>query len=84
MNVPIRDGGYEPRDFSTWCLLALAGIGHLSDTICDRSIEIEMQRKLSHEKIKRLRRHDGADLDELARKLARFSADNVDALQGAQ
>ncbi len=84
MNVPIRDGGYEPRDFSTWCPLALAGIGHLPDTIRDRSIEIEMQRKLSHEKIKRLRRHDGADLDELARKLTRCSDDNVDALRKAR
>jgi putative DNA primase/helicase len=84
MNVPVRDGGYEPREFSTWCPLALAGIGHLPDTIRDRSIEIEMQRKLPHEKVKRLRRHDGADLDQLARKLARFSADNVGPLHKAR
>ena len=27
MNVPTRDNGYEPREFSTWTTLALAGAG---------------------------------------------------------
>jgi Protein of unknown function (DUF3631) len=80
MNIPSRESGYEPREFSTWCPLALAGIGHLPDTVRDRSIEILMQRKLAHEKVKRLRRRDGADLNELARKLARFGTDNIEAL----
>ncbi len=44
MNVATRDGGYEPREFSTWCPLALAGIGELPETVRDRSIEIEMKR----------------------------------------
>ena len=73
MNVPTRDGGYEPREFSTWCPMALAGIGDVPETVRDRSIEIEMKRKLPSETVKKLRRRDGADLDELARKLKRWS-----------
>ena len=76
MNVPARDGGYEPREFSTWCPLALAGIGDLPETVRDRSIEIEMKRKLKTETVKRLRRRYGADLNELACKLVRWTQDN--------
>src|SRR5208282_5648994 len=84
LNVPTRDGGYEPREFSTWCPLALAGIGNLPETVRDRSIEIEMKRKLKTESVKRLRRRDGADLNELARKLVRWAQDNFDALRAAE
>jgi hypothetical protein len=80
MNVPTREGGYEPREFSTWAPLALAGIGDLPDTIRDRSIEIEMKRKFTTETVKRLRRRDGKDLDEIARKLVRWAYDNLDRL----
>ena len=43
-----------------------------------------MKRKLTTETVKRLRRRDGADLDELARKLMRWAEDNVDALHAAE
>jgi putative DNA primase/helicase len=84
MNVPTRDGGYEPREFSTWCALALAGIGELPETVRDRSIEIDMKRKLKTETVKRLRRRDGADLNEVARKLVRWAQDNFEALRAAE
>ena len=84
MNVPARDGGYEPREFSTWCPLALAGIGDLPETVRDRSIEIEMKRKLKTETVKRLRRRDGADLNELACKLVRWAQDNFEALSAVE
>jgi hypothetical protein len=84
MNAPVKDGGYEPREFSTWAPLALAGIGHLPDTVRDRSIEIEMQRKLPTESVKKLRRRDGADLDDLARKITRWAADSLEALRDAE
>jgi len=35
----------EARDFSTFCAKALAGIGHLPDTVADRSIPIRLKRK---------------------------------------
>ena len=52
-NVPTPDGGFEPRAFSTWCPMLLAGIGKLPDTIADRSIAIEMKRKRPDEKVSR-------------------------------
>jgi hypothetical protein len=59
----------------------LAGIGDLPETVRDRAIEIEMKRKLVTESVKRLRRRDGADLNEIARKLARWSLDTIDKLR---
>jgi putative DNA primase/helicase len=84
MNVKTADGGYEPREFSCWAPLALAGIGDLPETVRDRSIEIEMKRKLTTEMVKKLRLRDGADLNEIARKVARWSLDNVNNLCAAE
>jgi putative DNA primase/helicase len=83
MNVPLPGGAYEPRQFSTWAPQLLSGIGHLPDTVRDRSIELEMTRKRQDEKVKRLRRKDGVDLNELAQKSARWAQDNLDALRKA-
>ena len=82
MSVPTREG-YEPREFSCWAPVALAGIGKLPDTVRDRSIELEMKRKLPSERVKKLRRRDGAELHELARKLVRWAEDNLAALRTA-
>ena len=84
MNVKAGDGGYEPREFSCWAPLALAGIGDLPETVRDRSIEIEMKRKLTTETVNRLRRRDGADLNDLARKLVRWSLNSIDKLRTAE
>jgi hypothetical protein len=61
----------------------LSGIGTLPDTVRDRSIEIDMVRKLPGEKVKRLRRRDGADLNELGKKAARWAQDNLERLRAA-
>jgi hypothetical protein len=82
-NVPTLDGGFEPRAFSTWCPMLLAGIGKLPDTVADRSIEVEMTRKRPDEKVKRLRASDGGDLRDLGRKVARWVADNLDVIRRA-
>jgi len=44
---------FEPRDFHVFCPVAIAGIGTsaIPETIADRSIVIEMRRKLAHERI---------------------------------
>jgi putative DNA primase/helicase len=83
MNVPTPGGGFEPRQFSTWATLLLSGIGDLPDTVRDRSIEIEMVRKRLEEKVLRLRRRDGLDLNVLGRKSARWARDNLDTLRDA-
>jgi hypothetical protein len=84
MNVPTGDGGYEPRQFSTWAPQLLAGIGDLPDTVRDRSIEIEMLRKRTDETVKRLRLRDGADLKDLARKSRRWADDNLENLRNGR
>jgi hypothetical protein len=83
MNVPTPGGGFEPRQFSTWAPQLLSGIGDLPDTVRDRSIEIEMMRKRSDEKVKRLRRKDGNDLQVLCQKSARWARDNLENLRDA-
>jgi hypothetical protein len=83
MNVPTEGGGFEPRQFSTWAPQLLSGIGDLPDTVRDRSIEIDMMRKRSDEKVKRLRRRDGDDLHVLGRKSARWAQDKLGNLRDA-
>lgn len=67
---------FEPKRFSTWGAKAIAGIGRLADTIMDRSIVLELRRKLPHEKVDRLRHAESGLFEVLARKLARFGADH--------
>jgi hypothetical protein len=80
-NVPLPGGGYAPRLFSTWAPTFIAGIGKQADTAEDRAVIITLKRKLPTEKVKQLRAKDGKDLVVLARKVARFVADNEDRLR---
>jgi len=48
-------GSIEVRDFPTFGLKALAGIGHLPDTVADRSIRIELKRKIRTEPVEKYR-----------------------------
>ena len=74
--VPMPGNGWEEREFSTWAPTCIAGIGVVPDTIEDRSVIIELTRKLRDEKVRRLRGKDGDDLVVLARKIARWVRDN--------
>jgi putative DNA primase/helicase len=60
---------------------ALAGIGHLADTIMDRSIVLELRRKLPHEEVLRLRHAEPGLFDDLSAKLARFAIDTRERLR---
>lgn len=74
----------KPQKFSVWGAKALAGIGHLADTIMDRAIVLELRRKLSGENVERLR-HAEADLFQtLSEKLARFAEDHREAVRRAR
>lgn len=74
---------HEPRMFSTWAPKAIALIGRLHDTLADRSIPIEMRRRLPGETVERLR-EDAADrYFETRRRAARWAADSLDALRHA-
>jgi hypothetical protein len=75
---------FKPQKFSVWGAKALAGIGHLADTLMDRAIVLELRRKLPHENADRLR-HAGVDLfDTLSEKLARFADDHRDSVRQAR
>ena len=52
------NGGSSYKDFSVYCPKAIAGIGHLPDTVSDRSIPIRLRRRTTAEPIERFRQRD--------------------------
>lgn len=78
----VGDGdSMKPQKFSVWGAKALAGIGHLADTIMDRAVALELRRKLPHETVDRLRHAGLEHFAELSEKLARFAEDYKDAIR---
>jgi len=75
---------HTPKRFSTWGAKALSGIGHLSDTLMDRAIILELRRKLVHETIDRLRHAEPDLFLTLTRKLARFADDYREQVRQAR
>ena len=75
---------FEPQKFSVWGAKALAGIGYLPDTLMDRSIVLELRRKLPHERVERLRHAKSSLFETLSAKLARFAEDHGDAVMRAR
>jgi hypothetical protein len=81
--IRCRADNNEPRCFSTWAAIALAGIGTLPATLADRSIEIKLKRQTQTEKAQRLDRNACTVLGLLARQIARWTSDHKAALQNA-
>lgn len=75
---------FEPKAFSVWGAKAVAGIGHLADTLMDRGIVLELRRKTAGENVQRLRHAGDGLFDEMASKLARFSVDYAGAVIAAR
>lgn len=76
---------HKVEDFPVFCAKALAGIGMLPDTIADRSIRIELQRRLPGEPIHRLRRRlVGNEADALRERLALLATAVLDAFRDAR
>jgi putative DNA primase/helicase len=82
--IRCQGDGNEPRCFSTWAAIALAGIGKLPATLADRSIEVKLKRKTASEPAQRLDRHARDALGEIARKIARWALDNRAKVQSAE
>jgi putative DNA primase/helicase len=82
--IRVEGDAHEPRRFSTWGFKAISGIGRRAATIEDRSIAIKLKRKAGNEKVARLRHEPKETFDEIVRKLARFSQDNVLAVLRAR
>lgn len=59
-SVKKSDGNFKPEKFDCFCAKALAGIGHLWETVADRSLPIRLQRRLDSEPISEFRPDDAA------------------------
>lgn len=68
---------HEPKKFNVWGAKAISGIGHLPDTLRDRSIILELRRKERHEIRKKLRNADAKSFEIIKQKLCRWSQDNM-------
>lgn len=66
----------EPRRFSTWSPMVLAGIKLAGDTIIDRSVVIQLRRKMTGETVESLPVDLPEKMRNLRRKLARWATDN--------
>ncbi len=81
---------HEPRAFSTWCPMVLAAIGKLPDTLEDRSLRINLQRKKKSDTVQRFPRKGPAlkalqeELNILQGQCARWVADHMTALSVAE
>lgn len=79
--VPVGDG-WEEHCFRTFAPVALAGIGKFDyDTLADRSITVNMRRKLPSERVRRIPR-DPSWANDLRSQAVRWAADNIDGLRG--
>ena len=67
---------HTPKSFKTFCPKAIAMIGQLPDTLADRSIHMQMRRRLPHESIESMRDQE-RHFDLLKQKIAKFISDNI-------
>ena len=77
----------EVADFNVYGAKMLAGIAStkLPDTLTDRSLSIEMQRRQAGERVERFRwRHANRDAEPIRAALGEWAATAVDALQDAE
>jgi putative DNA primase/helicase len=72
---------FTPTKFNTWGAKALAGIGHVADTLMDRAVILELRRKLPHEEVARIRHAEPNLFADFRSKLARFADDYRDQLR---
>jgi putative DNA primase/helicase len=74
------NGEHKPRRFSTWAPKAIVTIRALADTLEDRAIVVQLQRKATTAKVARLRKRDSEEFAVLRQKAARWAADNFPKL----
>jgi hypothetical protein len=74
---------HEVRAFKTYGAVAIALIGQLPGTLTDRSVTIDLKRRLASESIEPFRLDRTDHLDTLARKVARWAQDNAEAIRAA-
>ncbi|KRR14602.1 hypothetical protein CQ12_10755 [Bradyrhizobium jicamae] len=72
---------FEPRQFSTWSPMVIAGIGKPWNTLRDRSIEVPLKRKLKAETVARLRPELRDQFTGMRGRIVRWIGDNAAALR---
>lgn len=77
-------GQHLPVAFSTWCAMAIAGIGGLRDTLMSRSIVIGLRRRLPDEPVDRLPLDLHHQLLRTRRQIARWAEDNAGRIAAMQ
>ncbi|MCC2596563.1 DUF3631 domain-containing protein [Pusillimonas sp. MFBS29] len=84
-SVPVGDD-FEPRRFSVFGFKAIAGINadQLAETVTSRAIVAQLRRRKPEEQVQRLRHAEPGLFDTLQRKLARWAADNANAIRTAR
>jgi putative DNA primase/helicase len=82
-NVAVGDN-YEARAFATYAPLAIALIGSLPPELHDRSVVVDMKRRLPNERIEEMRAGRTKHLDLLARKIARWTKDHEGFIAAAE
>jgi putative DNA primase/helicase len=80
----IRTVDHKPRRFSTWAPKALATIRTVADTLEDRAIVVQLQRKPPSATVVPLRRRDSEEFAALRNQAARWAIDNFDRLVDAE
>ncbi len=68
---------HTPATFCTWAPVSIAMIGNLPDTLNDRSIVINLKRKMPRDKVERFRLDRVAHFEKLRRMICRWTADNT-------
>jgi hypothetical protein len=81
-NVAVGDS-YEPRSFATFSALALALIGTLPPELHDRSVVVDLKRRLRSETAAQLRVGHTGHLDALPPKILRWATDHRAAVAAA-
>ncbi len=82
--IRVAGEDHTPTKFNAWGAKALAGIGRLADTLMDRSVNLELRRKLPHETVERLRHAEPGLFEALTSQLARFAEDYYEAVRSAR
>jgi putative DNA primase/helicase len=75
---------FTPTKFNTWGAKALAGIGHVADTLMDRAVILELRRKLPNENVERIRYAEPSIFSDLRSMLARFAEDYSEQVRSAR
>ncbi len=82
--IRVQGENHDLHCFYTFGAKCVACIGTLPDTLADRSVGIELRRRLTSERGKRLRLDSiRAELSDIRRQLTRFALDHIESLKGA-